>query len=53
MYIVIYEKTTKRIVRVIEQTDKLVSYGYSDNCAEMLVSEKPTSEYIEREDTKK
>lgn len=46
MYIVIYDKISKRIVRVIEQTDKIVSYGYSDNCAEKIVEEKPEGEYV-------
>ena len=46
MYIVIYNKVTKKIVRVIEHTDKIVSYGYSDNCAEKIVETKPEGEYI-------
>lgn len=46
MYIVIYDKITKKIVRVIEQTDKLVSYGYSDNCAEKRMEEKPEGKFL-------
>lgn len=36
MYIVIYDKVTKEIYRIIEKTDKIVSIGYSDNCAQVL-----------------
>lgn len=46
MYIVIYNKITKKIVRVIEKTDKLVSYGYSDNCSEKHMDEKPEGEFL-------
>ena len=46
MYIVIYNKITKKIVRVIEKTDKMVSYGYSDNCAEMIVDTKPEGDTV-------
>lgn len=46
MYIVIYNKITKKIVRVFEQTDKLVSYGYSDNCAEKIVDTKPEGDTV-------
>lgn len=46
MYIVIYNKITRKIVRVIEKTDKLVSYGYSDNCAEMIVDTKPEGDTV-------
>lgn len=46
MYIVIYDKITKKIIRVIEQTDKLVSYGYSDNCTEMIVDTKPEGDTV-------
>lgn len=46
MYIVIYNKITKKIVRVIEKTNKLVSYGYSDNCTEMIVEEKPEGDTV-------
>ena len=41
-YIVIYDKVTREVVRVIEQSDKIVAIGYSDNCDQKLVSgEKP------------
>ena len=46
MYIVIYDKITKKIVRVIEQTNKLVAYVYSDNCAEVILQEKPEGDRI-------
>ena len=46
MYIVIYNKITKEIIRVIEQTDKMVSYGYSDNCAEVILQEKPEGDHV-------
>ena len=41
-YIVIYDKVTKKIYKVIEQSDNIVAIGYSDNCDQKLVSgEKP------------
>ena len=46
-YIVIYNKITKKILRVIEQTDKLVSVGYSDNCEEVRLNERPTGDRID------
>ena len=46
MYIVIYDKITKKIVRIIEQTDKIVSIGYSDNCAQKILSEKPEGDTV-------
>ena len=46
MYIVIYDKITKKIVRIIEKTDKIVSYGYSDNCAEVILQEKPEGDRV-------
>ena len=46
MYIVIYDKITKKILRVIEKTDNVVSYGYSDNCAEIIVDEKPEGDHV-------
>ena len=46
MYIVIYDKITKKIVRVIEQTDKVVSIGYSDNCSEKILDEKPEGDTV-------
>lgn len=47
MYIVIYEKATGKIVRVIKQTEKIVSYGYSDNCSEKHLEELPKTDHIE------
>ena len=41
MYIVIYDKVTKEIYRVIKQSDEIVAIGYSDNCMQKLVAEKP------------
>lgn len=46
MYIVIYNKITKKIVRVIEKTDKVVSYGYSDDCSEKIVNTKPEGDTV-------
>lgn len=48
MYIVIYNKITKRIIRVIPQSNlnKYRSYGYSDNCAEILMDHKPEGKYL-------
>ncbi len=46
-YIVIYDKITKKIVRVIEQTDKIVAYDYSDNCAEVQLMEKPEGDHVD------
>lgn len=48
MYIVIYNKITKRIIRVIpkELIDKGVTYGFSDNCAEMIVDTKPEGMFV-------
>ena len=41
-YIVIYDKVTREVVRVIEQSEKIAAIGYSDNCDQKLVSgEKP------------
>lgn len=41
-YIVIYDKVTREVVRVIPQSDKIVCIGYSDNCMQKLVcGEKP------------
>ena len=47
MYIVIYDKVTKKIVRIIEQTDKMVSYGYSENLVEVRLPERPEGDYID------
>ena len=41
MYIVIYDKVTREVVRVIEKSDKIVCIGYSDNCDQKLMAEKP------------
>lgn len=46
MYIVIYNKITKKIVRVIEQTDKVVSIGYSDSLAEKRMETKPEGDTV-------
>lgn len=45
MYIVIYEKVTKRIIRIIPE-GSFVSYGYSDNCAEKHMDEKPEGNFL-------
>ena len=46
MYIVIYDKVTRQIYRVIKQSDEIVCIGYSDNCMQKLVAEKPTTDHI-------
>lgn len=46
MYIVIYNRITKKIVRVIEKTPYFVAYGYSDDCAEKVVDEKPEGDTV-------
>ena len=40
-YIIIYDKVTKEIYRVIEKTDNIVCIGYSDNCTQALSATKP------------
>ena len=40
MYSIIYHKDTRRIIRIIDRT-KCVSYGYSPNCAELIVDQLP------------
>ena len=45
MYIVIYEKVTKRIVRIIKD-GSFVSYGYSENCAEAHMEQKPEGQFL-------
>lgn len=40
-YIVIYDIVTREVVRVIEKTDKVVCIGYSDNCNQTIMAEKP------------
>lgn len=46
MYIIIYDKITRKIVRIIEKTDKVVGYGYSDNCSEMILDQKPEGDTV-------
>ena len=43
MYTIIYNKFTRRIIRIIDRT-KAVSYSYSPNCAEMIVDQLPPKE---------
>lgn len=45
MFIVIYEKVTKRIVRIIPE-GSCVSYGYSENCAEAHMEQKPIGQFL-------
>ena len=45
-YIVIYKKISKQIVRIIELTSKVVSWGYSDDCAEARTNERPTGDFF-------
>ncbi len=45
MYIVIYDKVTKRIYRIIED-GSCVSYGYSENCAEAHLEQKPEGQFL-------
>ena len=40
-YIVIYDKVTKEIYRVVEKTDNIVCIGYSDNCMQAITNVKP------------
>ena len=50
MYIVIYSKETNRIMQIIPKKyvdDHKVTYGYSDNCAEVIVEEKPAGKFLE------
>ena len=49
MYIVIHNKITRRIVSIIDKKDikKGITYGYSNNCAEVIVEEKPTGKFLE------
>lgn len=48
MFIVIYDKISKKIIHVISQEDVLkgMIYGFSENCAEILMDEKPEGKYI-------
>lgn len=45
MYLVIYEKKNKRILTITKYTEGMV-YGYSDNCAEAIVNEKPKGKFF-------
>ena len=45
-YIVIYKKISKQIVRIIPVTKKLVAWGYSEDCTEARVNERPVGEYM-------
>lgn len=45
MYIVIYDKITKEIYRVVEKTDKFYCVGYSDNCRQAITDIKPEGRY--------
>ena len=40
MYSIIYEKDTRKIVKVIDR-EKVISYSYTPNCAEMIVENPP------------
>lgn len=44
-YIVIYDKVTKEIYRVIEKTDKFYCVGYSDNCMQAIAVTKPEGRF--------
>ena len=45
-YIVIYDKVSKKIYRVIPQSDKIVCIGYSDNCAQTIMQERPKEDHV-------
>lgn len=45
MYIVIYDKVTKEIYRIVEKTDKVVCIGYSDNCMQAISTTKPEGKF--------
>ena len=49
MFIVIYNKFSKKIIQIISQEDLQngVIYGYSENCAEVLMDHKPEGKYLE------
>ena len=50
MYIVIFEKETKRIVLILPKDDPdRVALGYSDNCAKATVDEKPEGQFFDGE----
>ena len=40
-YIVIYDKVSRKVIRVIEESDKIVAIGYSDNCMQKIMNERP------------
>lgn len=46
MYIVIYERITKKIVAVLEEKEGM-EYSYSDNCTEVHMDEKPEGRFID------
>ena len=48
MYIVIYNRFTRRIIKIIPKADidNGITYGYSDNCAEMVVDQIPEGKTI-------
>ena len=45
MYIVIYDKITKEIIRVIEKTNKFYCVGYSENYRQAITDIKPEGRY--------
>ena len=45
MYIVIYDKITKEIVRIVEKTDKFFCVGCSENCRYTVTDIKPEGRY--------
>ena len=46
MYTIIYNKFTRRIIRIIDRT-KVISYSYSPDCAEMIVDQLPPKDQTE------
>lgn len=49
MFAVIFDKETKKIIKVIEITDKIITIGCSDNCAIATVEEKPDGQFYDGE----
>ena len=49
MYVVIFRKDTKRIVKVLEKSDEIVKIGFSDNCDKATVEEKPVGKFFDGE----
>ena len=49
MFIVIYDKISKKIIHVISEDDLQngVTYGYSENCAEIRMDHKPEGKYLQ------